>query len=102
MRWLLRILSWLFPSSLALNLPVARRYGMVSFTEVAGAGWQCTIRPPSTGAWKRGAINCWSATGRELNDALEAAIAEAEKRPMVEIEAARMAPRLGGAEFDDD
>lgn len=101
-RLLFRFLSWFFPSSLAINLPVARKHGTISFTEVQGAGWQCTIRPPSTGPWKRGAINCWSATGDSINDALENAILEAERRPVVEIEAARMAPRLGGAEFDDD
>lgn len=102
MRWFVRFLSWLFPSSLSVLLPLGRRHGSISFVEVAGIGWQCTIRPPTTGAWTRGAVNAWSATGRSINDALENAIIEAERRPLVAIDAAPARPRLGGAEFDEE
>lgn len=102
MRWLWRLLCWAFPSSLFVLLPIARRHGSIAFVEVAGVGWQCTIRPPTTGPWQRGAVNAWSAMGKSLSDALENAIIEAQRKPLVALDIAKMAPKLGGAEFDEE
>lgn len=97
MTWLL---SWLFP--LWALLPRARAIGAVTFQEVAGVGWQCTIRPPTTSAWQRGAVNSWSATGRSLGRALRSALREVSDNPKVAIGGGRCAPVLGGREFDDE
>lgn len=96
MRWLL---SWLFP--LWALLPLARRLGAVTFQEVAGVGWMCTIRPPHTG-WQRGAVNAWSAEGRSMGRALRSVIAEAKERPTNGASTQPCAPRLGGPEYDDE
>lgn len=94
------LLSWLFP--LWALLPRARSIGSVTFTEVQGAGWQCTIRPPQTGPWQRGAINSWSGVGASLGQALRSALAEVAAKPKVAIGGGKCAPVLGGAEADAD
>ena len=94
------LLSWLFPTWALL--PRARAIGSVSFTEVGGVGWQCTIRPPQTGPWQRGAVNAWSGQGRSLGRALRDALSVAANNPKVAIGGGRCAPVLGGDEFDDE
>ncbi len=94
------LLSWLFP--LWALLPRARAIGAVSFTEVQGIGWQCTIRPPASGSWQRGAVNSWSGLGASLGRALRSALSEASANPLVAIGGGRCAPKLGGAEFHED
>jgi hypothetical protein len=93
-------LYWLFP--LWLLLPRARSLGSITFQTVEGVGWQCTIRPPSTGPWRRGAVNAWSGSGATLGRAVRAALETAAAQPLVAIAAAHQAPRLGGREFDDE
>ena len=97
MTWLL---SWLFP--LFALLPRARALGAVSFQTVEGVGWMCTIRPPQTGPWQRGAVNAWSGSGTTLARALRSALAEVVANPKVALGGGRTAPRLGGSEFDPD
>jgi len=93
-RWLL---SWLFP--LWVMLPRARELGSVSFQEVAGVGWMATIRPPYTSAAK---VNAWSGEGRSLGAALRQALALATVNPTSGASQLACAPKLGGAEFDDE
>lgn len=103
MRWLL---AWLFP--LWALLPRARQLGSVSFVEVAGVGWQCTIRPPhessfgiAARAFRRRAVNAWSAQGGSLGSALRAAIGEAQANPTSGAgDGSNCVPKLGGEEFD--
>jgi hypothetical protein len=97
LRWLL---SWLFP--LWALLPRARALGAVSFVEVLGVGWQCSVRPPHAGPDHRRArgVNCWTAQGPTLGSSLRAALAETTKS--ADHEGSSFAPRLGGAEFDPD
>lgn len=101
MKLLLWLLSFLFP--LAGLIPRARRLGTISFTEVAGVGWQATIRPPLSAKRERGAINAWSGQGSSLSAALREAMALASEHPREDFEGdPRHAPKLGGREFDPE
>lgn len=95
------LLSLLFP--LWALLPRARELGAVTFQEVAGVGWQCTIRPPqATGVRRRGSVNSWSAQGRTLGKALKGAMAEAKENPTNGASTAASLPKLGGYSHDPD
>jgi hypothetical protein len=94
------LLAWLFP--LWVLLPKARAIGAVSFTEVEGVGWQCTIRPPQTGPWQRGAVNSWSGVGGSLAVALRRALREVASNPKVALGGGKCAPVLGGPEVDPE
>ena len=96
MTWLL---SWLFP--MVFMLRRARRLGAISFTEVAGVGWQCSIRPPHGDGWKNRGLNSWSGQGSSLGRALAAAVDHADVVGRPTREGATFAPKLGGAEFDE-
>jgi hypothetical protein len=92
------LLSWLFP--LAVMLPRARKLGSVSFTEVAGVGWQCTIRPPIASGQRR-MLSSWHATAKTLGRALRDAVETAELNPDPWANnKAEFSPKLGGREFD--
>jgi hypothetical protein len=98
LRWLL---SWVFP--LWALLPRARALGAVSFTEVQGVGWQCSIRPPhDSSSWRRRGLNSWAGTGVSLGRALRAAIAHHDEVGRQTRDGSEFAPRLGGEEFDRD
>ena len=96
------LLSWLFP--LWALLPRARALGEVSFSEVAGVGWQCTIRPPhnfTVSTIRRRPVNAWSAQGKSIGSALRAVITEAKGNPDSGAgDGKNCVPRLGGEEFD--
>jgi hypothetical protein len=97
MRWLL---SWLFP--LWALLPLARRLGTVSFQEVAGVGWQCSIRPPHNPLQPRRArgVNCWTGQAASIGASLREALTETRKT--AEHEGSTFLPKLGGEEFDSE
>lgn len=99
MSWLLWLLSLLFP--LFVLLPRARKLGSVSFTEVAGVGWQCTIRPTAETRGKR-VLSSWSAANKTMGRALRDAVEIAETNPdPLGANRTVCAPKLGGREFDE-
>lgn len=93
-----RLLSRFFP--LWALLPLARRLGAVSFQEVAGVGWQCSIRP-THGLESRGrrGVNCWTGQASSLGAALRSALEETGKT--ADHAGSTFAPKLGGSEFDE-
>lgn len=101
-RWLLGwLLGWLFP--LRFLLPKARALGAVTFTEVAGVGWQCTIQPLHTADRSPRAmrLNSWRGVADSLVGALRNALQVAETKTSNHVPSP-FAPKLGGAEFDDE
>lgn len=91
------LLGLLFP--LWALLPRATELGVVSFTQVAGVGWQATIRPPYEAG--RG-VNAWSGQARRMGQALRAALQEANAHPKFGYWETIFAPKLGTKEFDDE
>jgi hypothetical protein len=86
-------------------LPRARRLGTVSFTEVAGVGWQASIRPyhreTPTKTLRR--INAWTGQAKSLGSALRGALSEAKTHKTSGAgNGANFLPKLGGREFDPD
>lgn len=90
------LLSLLFP--LWALLPRASQLGAVSFTQVAGVGWQATIRPPFVAG--RG-INAWSGQAKRMGQALRMALQEANAHPKFGWFDTKFAPKLGTKEFDE-
>jgi len=81
-------------------LGAARLLGSVLLTDIAGGGWQCTIRPPHV-LGRRNRVNSWHARGRTMGHALRAAVREAIENPPPPANGdARTAPKLGLEEFD--
>jgi hypothetical protein len=84
-------------------LPRARKLGTVSFTEVAGVGWQCSIRPSHgtpTKTLRR--INAWTGQAKSLGSALREALAEAKAHQTSGAgDGSNFHPKLGGREYDD-
>ncbi len=92
------ILVWLLP--LWYWLSKAKTHGVISFTEVAGVGWQCTIRPESKTWGERRGVNAWLGEGRSLKAALVDAIASTKQS--ADHTPSTFRPKLGGAEYDDE
>lgn len=89
---------------LLVLLPRARRLGQVSFTEVEGVGWQCSIRPPhTTTSQVRRRMNSWTGQASSLGHSLRAALEEAKAhKDSGAGDGSNFLPRIGGREFDPD
>lgn len=95
------ILSWLFP--LWALLPRARRLGAVTFTEVTGVGWQCSIRPNhDSQTWNRRGLNSWRGTGRSLGASVRDALTAAGDVGKPTRDGSEYAPKIGGEAHDLD
>lgn len=92
------LLSWLFP--LTVLMPRARALGSVTFQTVEGVGWMVSIRPPYGSGGRR--VNAWSGQGSSMARALRDALREAAENPTSGASTEPCAPKLGGAEFDED
>lgn len=110
-----RLLEWLFPVLRIHRLLLrARAHGRVSLleTELAeGLGWTCSIRAPEPETEKargRSTRNhkeryAWTGTGMALEEAIAAALEEADENPvMMKLEGIPFAPKLGGKAYDDE
>lgn len=84
-------------------LPQATRLGQVSFTQVDGVGWQCSIRPPhATTSQVRRRMNSWTGQARTLGHALREALETAKDNQTSGAgDGKNFLPRIGGREFDD-
>jgi hypothetical protein len=97
MNWLHAILTWF--TSLDLLIVQANEYGTVTFEQMhlpEGLGWHCSIRASKPPRYS------WSGSGMSLRQALVCAMQQARENPIKPIAGAPFAPKLGGAEFDDD
>jgi hypothetical protein len=106
--WLRRALAWLFPPPVALLLRQANEHGRVSLNEVQlgkrkGWGWYAAIRPEQVRSGPSSHRYQWTGQGATLEGALSDAIEEAKTFPiMVPMIVDTCAPKLGGAEFDEE
>ena len=66
-------------------------------------GWYVSIRPPNVGKGPHAHRYAWTGQSAELGRALEDALEEARKFPiMLDMSVDKNAPKLGGAEFDPE
>ncbi len=100
MKFLARLWLWLFSSRLHRLEWHASKIGRLTLQQVDLAdriGWSASLRPNS-GSGPRYA---WTGTGDTLEEAIDAALANAGEYEIGSRPVMPHAPRLGGKEYDD-